>query len=190
MRRKRITILLLLAIILIVTSLSFGDISINYFNYTSGFRNLEIQSFSANYAYNIVNRYQDWNGISSNVSISSCTVNYYTNLGKDIRFQEGHLMPSVNASTSYFSSSGKVGHDSSTPVIYTKITLHHDKLKSENKAMVERVILHELGHALALGHPSTSCNENAIMHQTWRGNVASYIVRPHDKENLIYRQGN
>jgi predicted Zn-dependent protease len=124
------------------------------------------------------------------VTIANNAIIYYTDLDKDIKIMEGILAPSVNATTQYWSTQGQTNSSTIYPVVYTKIILHHNKLKNETSQKINRILMHELGHTLGLQHPSLSCNEQALMHQSSRGSIAAYYIMTHDIDNLRTRHGN
>lgn len=162
----------------------------------NGTSSLSVQVFPSAYDFydNIYAVYQKWNGISSAVSIDSFT--YYadgTNQNKDIQIVGAELTGTTLANTGVYSKNILGVYTQQNFWTYTgkvsKAVITIDtsgRFGGQTDTWEQKTIIHELGHALALDHPS--CTNPAIMHQTSSDYVKSSI-QSHDKECLIAKWG-
>lgn len=162
----------------------------------NGTSSLSVQMFPSAYDFydNIYAVYQSWNDISSAVSIDGFT--YYadgTNQNKDIQIVGAALTGTTLANTSIYSKNilgvyTQQGFWSYTgKVSKAVITIDTSgRFGGQTDTWERKTIIHELGHALALDHPS--CTNRAIMHQTSSSYVSS-SMQSHDRDCLIEKWG-
>lgn len=191
---------LLLAIVIfwsLSTSVSAASCS-EYVGWTwkNGTSSLSVQVFPSAYDYydNIYAVYQEWNNISSAVSIDGFT--YYangTNQNKDIQIVGAELTGSALASTGVYSKNifGVYTHENfwtftgkASKVVITIDT--SGTFGTQTDTWQQKTIIHELGHALALDHPT--CTDPAVMHQSISPYVSS-SMQSHDEDCLIEKWG-
>lgn len=138
--------------------------------------------------------YQNWNDISSAVSIDGFT--YYadgTNQNKEIQIVGAALTGTTLANTGVYSKNVLGVYTIQNFWTYTGkvskavITIDtSDRFSGQTDTWERKTIMHELGHALALDHPS--CTDPAIMHQSDSDYVSSSI-QSHDEDCLIEKWG-
>lgn len=198
MKPKRLLAVLLTLILTcsFVTSASAASCG-EYVDWTwkNGTSSLSVQLFPSAYDFydNIYAVYQSWNDISSEVSIDGFT--YYadgTNQNKDIQIVGAALTGTTLANTGIYSKNTlgvytQQGFWSYTgKVSKAVITIDTSgRFGGQTDTWERKTIIHELGHALALDHPS--CTNRAIMHKTSSSYVyhigkIRFIVTPVYKE--------
>ena len=162
----------------------------------NGTSSLSVQLFPSAYDFydNIYAVYQSWNDISSEVSIDGFT--YYadgTNQNKDIQIVGAALTGTTLANTGIYSKNTlgvytQQGFWSYTgKVSKAVITIDTSgRFGGQTDTWERKTIIHELGHALALDHPS--CTNRAIMHKTSSSYVSS-SMQSHDRDCLIEKIG-
>ena len=162
----------------------------------NGTSSLSVQLFPSAYDFydNIYAVYQEWNDISSAVSIDGFT--YYTdgtNQNKDIQIVGAALTGSTLANTGIYSKNnlGVYTHQNfwsfTGKVSKAVITIDTSgTFGGQTDTWERKTVIHELGHALALDHPS--CTNRAIMHQT-RSPYVSSSMQSHDEDCLVEKWG-
>lgn len=162
----------------------------------NGTSSLSVQVFPSAYDFydNIYAVYQEWNDISS--AVSTHTFTYYadgTDQNKDIQIVGAALTGTTLAVTVVCSKdvfgdyiaqdfrtfTGKVRK--AVIIIDTSGTFG-----GYTDTWQKKTIIHELGHALALDHPS--CTNRAIMHPTASPYVSS-SMQSHDEDCIIEKWG-
>ena len=137
-------------------------------------------SASSVYSISELNSIQDWNNISSNVTIGAPI---YSDVGTaNVRISAGTLSPGVLGRTN-------VTRDNFT---WTSIILTN--IPSQSSELRKRTITHEMGHALGLAHPheeGDTCSYPGIM---WQSNFissgfATYDITNADKYNIQHLYG-
>lgn len=162
----------------------------------NGTSSLSVQVFPSAYEFydNIYAVYDKWNDISSEVSIDGFT--YYadgTNQNKDIQIFGAALTGTTLASTGVYSKNILGVYTQQNFWTFTgkvsKAVITIDtsgRFGRQTDTWEQKTIIHELGHALALDHPS--CTNPAIMHQTSSSYVSSSI-QSHDEDCLVEKWG-
>lgn len=154
---------------------------------------LRVQRFrSADvYASDVQAVWRNWNDISTNIRLISLTTTTATpeDLGHEIQIIGQPLSGDTMARTAIWTKDSKGNWIPQLIATFTGqvqkaiITLDTriDGLQSYGDTQQRKTIMHELGHALALSHPS--CNCSALMHQTYNP-PAAMTIQYHDKNHL------
>lgn len=164
--------------------------------WTDGTYGLTIQLFADEYEPYVSDAAFDWNYISDNVYIQYIyyTPPNHTNLDCDIQIVSDALTGSTAGTTNiyrYLSGSWNVvslqyyAENVGKAIITLDSETGSTDLLSLGETQIEKTIAHEVGHALALSHPT--CTERSVMHQSINNAYVSMTITSHDEENLILK---
>lgn len=132
-----------------------------------------------------------WNGISSGIRITSYTAAADSaTMDADINMQFGTLSNGVWGRTRYYTrnpATGTLMEVSNTTISVLQVRLtFSENIFDDGTAYANRTVMHEMGHALALRHPT--CTASAVMHQR-TSSYHAMTIKQHDKDLLEEKWG-